>query len=477
MRWMGLGEMRKRGLAGGLGLVLAVFLGAAALWAQPADGLRAGSARRVITPDLARFAPVYMAGFGNNRVAEGVHDDLYARCLALEAGEKAVALCSADVIGVFWDDALAIRKKARAAAGRENLEVIVAATHNHEGPDTMGLWGPQRGVSGMNAAYMEFLQTQVAEAAAEALRQARPAAAVLAKASDPVLTASYDDTRPPVLHDDLVTTLALRDRASGELLGMLVNWNSHPEALGSKNTQITADYLAMFYKVLDRPNASVVFWNGAVGGMQSPLGGKIPDAATGRVLREPDFPMADALGLQLAKVVRQSLAKARPVRVDGIQFGETLVRMTVTNQGFLMASKAGLFQGRKPMGADGSMETPVGLLRLTAAGRPVLEAALIPGEAYPELSVGGIVDYPGADFPKAPREKPYRKILSAPFQMVVGLANDEIGYLIPKAEWDEVKPYLQNAEKDWYGEVNSPGPDAAAAIADALEKLARRKLP
>lgn len=442
--------------------------------AQPTAALRAGSARRVITPHLQRFGPVYMAGFGNNRVATSVHDDLFARCLALEAGGKAVALCSADVIGLFWEDAQAIRRKARAVSGRQDLDLIIAATHNHEGPDTMGLWGPRREVSGLNEPYMEFLQMQVAEAAAEALRNARPASATLARISDPVLTASYDDTRPPVLHDDLVTTLALRSEANGELLGMLVNWNSHPEALGSRNTELTADYLALFYRVLDRPNASVVFWNGAVGGMQSPLGGKIPDPSTGQLLREPTFAMADALGLRLARAVRLSLARAKPLRVDGIHFAETLVRMQVSNQGFLMASKAGLFKGRKLMGPDASMQTPVGLLRLTSAGRPVLEAALIPGEAYPELSVGGIADYPGADFPKSPKEKPCRQMLSAPFRMVVGLANDEIGYIIPKAEWDEKPPYLQNAAKDWYGEVNSPGPDTAQVIAEALAKLARQ---
>jgi hypothetical protein len=457
-------------------LILLAFLtiSACELSAQPNAVLRAGSARRVITPHLQRFGPVYMAGFANNRVATAIHDDLFARCLVLEAGGKAVALCSADVIGIFWEDAQAIRRKARAASRRQDLDLIIAATHNHEGPDTMGLWGPRREVSGLNESYMEFLQTQVAEAAAEALRNARPASATLARISDPLLTASYDDTRPPVLHDDLITSLALRDETNGELLGMLVNWNSHPEALGSRNTEITADYLAIFYKALDRPNASVVFWNGAVGGMQSPLGGKIPDPSTGQVLREPTFAMADALGLQLAKAVRLSLARAKPLRVDGIQFAESMVHMEVTNQGFLMASKAGLFKGRKPMGSDASMKTPVGLLRLTSAGRPVLEAALIPGEAYPELSVGGIADYPGADFPKAPREKPYRQLLSAPFRMVVGLANDEIGYIIPKAEWDEKPPYLQNAPKDWYGEVNSPGPDTAAAIAEALAELVRQ---
>jgi hypothetical protein len=62
-------------------------------------------------------------------------------------------------------------------------------------------------------------------------------------------------------------------------------------------------------------------------------------------------------------------------------------------------------------------------------------------------------------------------MLHAPFKMLIGLADDEIGYIIPKAEWDEKAPYLQNAKKAWYGEENSVGPDAATRIAAAMQDL------
>jgi hypothetical protein len=55
--------------------------------------------------------------------------------------------------------------------------------------------------------------------------------------------------------------------------------------------------------------------------------------------------------------------------------------------------------------------------------------------------------------------------------MLFGLANDEIGYIIPKCQWDEKPPYTFGALKPWYGEVNSPGPDTAARIAEALRRL------
>ena len=123
------------------------------------------------------------------------------------------------------------------------------------------------------------------------------------------------------------------------------------------------------------------------------------------------------------------------------------------------------------MTAEGSTTTPVGIVRLLAGSKAFLEIALVPGELYPELSVGGVVRYAGADFPDAPIEPPIKNLMSAEYKMLVGLADDEIGYIIPKAEWDEKAPWLNHAEKAWYGEVNSVGPEAAPRIASALERM------
>lgn len=44
-------------------------------------------------------------------------------------------------------------------------------------------------------------------------------------------------------------------------------------------------------------------------------------------------------------------------------------------------------------------------------------------------------------------------------------------YLIPKAEWDNQPPWLQNRPHAWYGEINSVGPDASGVIVRALVAL------
>ncbi len=434
----------------------------------------AGAAKAVITPDLARFAPVYLAGFGQNRVATGVHDDLYARCLALSAGVMPLVLCGVDSIGLFFEDVEKIRERARQRIGGP-ADVVIAALHDHEAPDTMGLWGPAPLVSGLNERYNRFLIDQTAEAAAAAVRALRPAAATVASVRSSELDSFIHDNRPPVVHDSELVILSVADTA-GKPIATLVNWANHPETLASKNTLITADYPAYFYTQLEqRLGGIAVLLNGAVGGMQSPLGAKVVDPHTGKPAEDASFRKAEIIGTRVAGLAADAVGKAKKVRIRSIAYREKTVQIPVANKGFQLAAKAGVFGGRKPMREGAPATTVVGMFRLLDGSRPVLEGALVPGELYPELSVGGIQRYPGADFPDAPLEPPIRRMMKAPYRMLIGLANDEIGYIIPKAEWDEKEPWLQNAPRRWYGEVNAVGPEAAPLIAAAVEELLKQR--
>jgi hypothetical protein len=450
-------------------LALGALLLFAAVPAAGAD-FSAGAAKRLITPELKPGASVWMAGFANGRAATGIHDDLWTRCLALSAGGKPVVICAVDAIGLFFEDVKAIRDGARARLKRE-VDVIVVSTHVHEGPDTMGLWGPQMGVSGIDEAYNTLVVDRSVEAIEEAVSGMRPAAARAAAVTPGDVARFFDDDRPPNLNDPAILVLAI-DAAGGRRIATLVNWASHPEALGSKNTLLTADWPSALVRDVEKAAGGVaVFVNGAIGGMQSPLGAKFDDPRTGQPPPPNTFRFAEVVGEYVAVQVLGAPGQGRALPISAIEYREEIVEIPVRNQAYLMASQAGVFKGRKPMSVTKSTFTPVGYLRLAAGGKPVLEAALIPGELYPELSVGGISRDPGADFPDAAEEKAIKHMMTAPVKMLFGLANDEIGYIIPKAQWDERPPFTFGAQKRWYGEVNSVGPDAAPIIADAFSRL------
>src|SRR5690348_17055382 len=83
-----------------LSFALLVSMPSAPLGAAADDELQAGFAEEDITPKLEGKA-VYMAGFGHNRKAAGVHDPLKARAVVLRNGETKIALVSVDLVGFF----------------------------------------------------------------------------------------------------------------------------------------------------------------------------------------------------------------------------------------------------------------------------------------------------------------------------------------------------------------------------------------
>src|SRR4029077_16491837 len=89
-----------------------------------------------------------------------------------------------------------------------------------------------------------------------------------------------------------------------------------------------------------------------------------------------------------------------------------------------------------------------------------LEVAAIPGEIYPELVLDRVQDPadPGADFPDARIRPAIYKQMVGPHRMIIGLANDEIGYIIPKRQWDEKPPFCYGRQPAPYGEEDTPGP-------------------
>ncbi len=462
-------------------------------------GLRAGAAKAVITPDV-KVAKVYMAGFGNNRVATGVHDDLHVRCLALEAGGETLAMCSVDLIGLFHEDVLKIRKMVKARAPQVT-HVLVASTHNHEGPDTMGLWGPTRFESGIDEKYLDGVDERIAATAAEAVRSLTEAHLMLARDDHPLLALLQADSRPPYVKDPFLFVMHLVSADSGGPIATLVNWSDHPETLGGKNTEITADYPFWLCRVVEEKlGGMALFFGGSIGGLLSTLGDQVAlqDPETGRIAKDGTWRKAELFGTLLGELAVRALVSGEASDVDSLLIRKVVFFAPLENDRFRVGAAAGLYKGRKPLYTEGKrddsvsekefppygtlkysmgkdVETEVNYIQLLSQSRVVAEIATVPGEIYPELINGGITRYPGADFPDAPLEPTLRAHLKSRYQFVFGLGNDELGYIIPKAEWDEKASWLKGRSERWYGEINSAGPEIAGAVMRALVGLIEEK--
>jgi hypothetical protein len=130
---------------------------------------RAGYAKVPITPPLG----LELAGYGVylERRATEVHDDLFARALALEddTGER-VLLLGLDLLGLSLDLSEAVSRRAGEAAGLDASQVLVSCTHTHSGPSTSTLegWGEA------DSSYVERVPALCAQAAAAAIAALHP---------------------------------------------------------------------------------------------------------------------------------------------------------------------------------------------------------------------------------------------------------------------------------------------------------------
>jgi hypothetical protein len=131
---------RRRFLAGS-----AACLGGARASAATATTLSAGVAATKVTPPL-EIRYLASSGAGTNAPFQGVHDDLLARALVLDDGRMPLAIVAVDSLG--YDNAVLgpgrsftgeLRHRVAAATGLEPGSVMLAASHTHSAPETIGL--------------------------------------------------------------------------------------------------------------------------------------------------------------------------------------------------------------------------------------------------------------------------------------------------------------------------------------------------
>ena len=126
----------------------------------------------------------------------------------------------------------------------------------------------------------------------------------------------------------------------------------------------------------------------------------------------------------------------------------------------------------EPIVQDNGKDTPAAVTEVAYVQLGDVHLAAIPGEIYPELVYGRCQDPadPAADFPDAPLEPAVVDVLPGKKMLLVGLANDELGYIVPKRQWDERPPFAYGHKEAQYGEGNSCGPLMAPILLEALKR-------
>jgi len=397
--------------------------------------MKIGYSQTIITPALEK--PVYLAGFGNDRRATTIHDDLYARALTIQTEQTTLVLVALDLIGFFRPDVLQVIETLKVSETFRvlNPQIVIASTHTHHGPDTMGLWGPDQKTRGVDEVWMSATKQKIVDVIHASLSDLKPASVKWASVHVPGLV---KNARNPEILDDELTLLQFLDTDHRSLV-TLYNFPCHPETLWEHNPNITSDYVNYLREETEKQTgAPCIFFSGALGGMMTPD------------VKDHSFEEAEFMGRKLAGEGIASLSKVESQKSE-ISVEKRIIKAKLTNILYKLAFGRKLLPDVRDK--SGYVTTEVNLIKIGG-----LWLATVPGELLPKLGL---------------QLKAWMKEAGAQAAGVIGLANDELGYILPvedfKYPWNPFKPGKH------YEETNSIGKDIAPKVMNPLKELVSQK--
>lgn len=499
----------------------------------------------------------WIAGFGNSRNAalcpedwvrpacEGAHccdsrfahDDIWARATAFDSGDTRIVWVVLDTVGYFYSDIMRIRDSLPPEWGVDHL--VVSSTHTHEAPDTIGQWGP--GVfgaplptdTGAVREWMDDVREVVVGTVGDAVDALEPADVYTTQVDTGPIGFAIRDTRDPFVYDDRITAMHFirqdGDRRDPEnSLGILVNWHSHPESMGSENVFTSSDYPHWLRHYLENGfeegneefpafaglGGTAVFASGSVGGLLNPLHRPVI-ARDGTEYSTNNYEKAEALGGRLADIIFKALATpcedgetvgCTAQTSEELSFASQDFIVDITNVQFHAAGMAlgiyvrEIYNWRGTDGNIGDVNMPKLLSNLTQIRLGPVTMQTWPGEPFSELTTGL---FPGntvrnpilgewedmncaedrrtrleddsteerfgcfidpnnpnpPDLDLFPTTEPLGARYRSEYQVIIGLGNDQLGYLVPPYDF-KTHPDLGaliEVEGDHYEEVVSVG--------------------
>lgn len=362
--------------------LVALLLASAATLAE--GDLRVGVAATDMTPDW----PVPLAGYSarQGRKSKGVHDPVKAKCLVIESGGVKFCWVTSDFIGINRDIREKVHARISQETGIEDDAFLICASHTHAGPGGVSknvLW--QIAVGPFDRKLYKQTIERLAQLVLEAEEDLAPAR--IGWGSVDVPTLSHNRRKKGGPTDPALGVVKVTD-LEGRLRAVLVNFTAHPTILGAECMEISADYPGALQRILEeRLGAVALFTNGAEGDQTiSAPGGR------------DDWERIETSGAALADAVEKLLPSIETRDEIDIRSEIRTVELPFHVKA-LVAPRT---------------------TRLMVADLGGLALAAMPGEACVEIGLDLKRDLVAAGASQA---------------MIVGLANDHLGYFVTPQGW------------------------------------------
>lgn len=381
------------------------------------DQFMAGAASVDITPDLNAY-DIHLHGYGARgvKIAEGVHDPLHGKVLALQQGGKRAVIITID--NLQFDGLLVEAVAARAATpGITSEAIAMCASHTHSAPAALQKQTqdiPSRRMSWYQPNYYDYCVDQLAQGINDAFDRLQPARCWTGKARLGAMirnrrVPSYDyGTRGfsgPVekdvpVDDEMVAIQIVGE--SNDVIATLVNIAAHATIMGADNMLVSADWPGVMQREIEASHGGVCLYsNGAEGNVA-------PDCGPGPL----GFDDVESFGRAIASRA-DDLLKAATYRAPGaFDVCSTMIDLP----DYQIAEQSPYLQA----GLDRDfVDTVIHAIYPRRVQQTVIrldEAAMltIPGEMFTELSL---------DFKARARQ------MGIATPVILGLGNGSIGYM------------------------------------------------
>ena len=407
-----------------------------------------GFANAEVMPADVTAKKYYLAGYQMNQRVTGVLDPttVSAMWLGCNEGEGILLLC-ADIIGLTGYDVDGVRASLADFCKQSRCKNIsVSCSHSHASIDTVGYWG-QLPKTGKDKSYQKQLFAGLKKVAIEAWQNRTEGKLFMGDIHVPEAIA---DGREPYFCNDKLTRLRFVP-ANGDTETWFLNYSAHPNTMGGKNSQVSADYpYFMRRKINETKPVNCLFSVGAIAAVniadlsedryeRTKMGGEILGEAAWKIDNDQQLD-ADLTVL------------CQPYHAPVDNFLLALMPAI----GAVTAKKSPCTQGTLGM----SLITEMTYLKL--GNRQIL---MLPGEAFPEIVYGGFADaeHSATGLSAEINATPLAEIAEDENLIIFGVTNDMTGYMVAKNDFilhptqAYISTYRDRFDRNHYHETNSLG--------------------
>lgn len=413
-----------------------------------------------------------MIGFGARiSGSEGTHDKLYIKSIILSNDKTRILFVAADLMGLSKEFTKELETEIENKTDIPTQNIIISSTHTHSGPASMMV----ANVKELDYTWMNELKMTFIECACRANEKLTSSIVDFCTGTcniglNRVLERNGLIKRALKEVDNQVNVMVIRDKSSGEVDSLIVNYACHPVTLTQKNMLFSADYPCYTIMKLKKnlPDINVMFTNGCCGDINpiemntfesaEKLGFKFADSVLEILKNNSDtnsdnkkeiIPDINVKSFEVDIQMSYDLNKTTLKKME-YDLVDELLKTDISNSGGIVNNLKWVKMMQDKLNKDvlpKALNAPIKVVKIGTVC-----VVTLPFEVFHEIGLK------------------IKKYFSAFNTMVLGYANGVLGYLPSKRLYD-MAPYEAGKSCMYY---LNPGPVSIEGESKILDAIAKK---